>query len=119
MAPANGHRTVKAASDFGAPLTMSIHGPEVCEGEPCAWHHPSDHPMRDWPRILRESTLTERCCPHGVGHPDPDSVAWLDRIVSGSFRKCLSHCKSSSGANCTSSPNNHLVYGSTSIITIF
>ena len=50
------------------------------EGAPeyCFIHNPSNHKMRDWPIILRASTLIERMCPHGVGHPDPDSVAYLN-----------------------------------------
>ena len=34
-------------------------------------HHPSRHNMENWPRHLRETTLVERLCRHGVGHPDP------------------------------------------------
>ena len=44
----------------------------------CAVHRPSEHHMRSWPMLLRSSTLLERLCPHGVGHPDPDSAAYLD-----------------------------------------
>jgi hypothetical protein len=29
--------------------------------------------------------LVERVCRHGVGHPDPDSVAWLERQGFGRF----------------------------------
>lgn len=29
--------------------------------------------MRDWPQVYRDDTgVTERVCPCGVGHPDPD-----------------------------------------------
>ena len=49
-----------------------------CAGTPCPIHAPSRHHMTDWPMTLRASGLTERICSHGVGHPDPDSVAWLD-----------------------------------------
>ena len=50
------------------------------EGAPknCVIHNPSKHHMRDWPMILRSSSLIERQCPHGVGHPDPDSAAYLN-----------------------------------------
>ena len=44
----------------------------------CVIHNPSRHKMRGWPMILRASGLIERRCPHGVGHPDPDSAAYLD-----------------------------------------
>ena len=43
----------------------------------CVIHNPSVHHMRDWPMVLRESTLIERTCPHGVGHPDPDSLDYF------------------------------------------
>ncbi len=29
--------------------------------------------------LVRSSGLTERICGHGIGHPDPDSLSWLDR----------------------------------------
>lgn len=48
--------------------------------EACVIHNPSDHQMRRWPRNLRASALVERMCVHGVGHPDPDSVAFFDSI---------------------------------------
>jgi hypothetical protein len=35
--------------------------------------------MHEEPMVLRESGLVERLCVHGVGHPDPDSVAYFDR----------------------------------------
>jgi hypothetical protein len=54
-----------------------FHGPSVCAGRACPFHNPSNHRMRDWPINLRETGLTERLCPHGIGHPDPDSRRWL------------------------------------------
>jgi hypothetical protein len=44
----------------------------------CVIHNPSRHHMREWPLLLRSTTLLERVCPHGVGHPDPDSAAFLN-----------------------------------------
>lgn len=35
--------------------------------------------MRKWPCTMRASTLIERHCPHGIGHPDPDSADYFDR----------------------------------------
>jgi len=56
------------------------HRPDQCDpDEPCCLHNPSDHRMRDWPMNLRETMLIERMCAHGVGHPDPDSAAWMDK----------------------------------------
>jgi hypothetical protein len=61
------------------------HSKEMCEAsrkagspEHCFIHNPSTHHMRDWPIVVRASTLIERVCPHGVGHPDPDSAAYLN-----------------------------------------
>lgn len=59
----------------------SVHTPYQCSGEPCCIHDPSEHKMREWPMNLRETGLIERLCPHGVGHPDPDSAAWLRRAT--------------------------------------
>lgn len=60
-----------------------FHDPENCEGAFCPLHNPSNHKMRDWPMNLRTDSwafpLIERICPHGIGHPDPDSVAYLER----------------------------------------
>lgn len=57
-----------------------------CRKYGCVIHCPSDHHMRDWPLIWRTGGLFdikpphfERQCPHGIGHPDPDSVGYLMR----------------------------------------
>jgi len=59
--------------------TFIFHAPASCAGSACAIHNPSAHHMRDWPINARESTLIERVCPHGIGHPDPDSLAYFKR----------------------------------------
>lgn len=46
---------------------------------PCTFHRPSKHHMNLWPIVVRETTLVERICKHGVGHPDPDSLRYLER----------------------------------------
>jgi hypothetical protein len=59
-----------------------IHAKEDCDGPPCCFHSPSLHPMIEEKMILRTDwgvPLIERLCPHGIGHPDPDSVAWLKK----------------------------------------
>jgi len=56
------------------------HKAAACAPAPCPYHRPSNHKMRDWPKNVRSSGLTERQCAHGVGHPDPDSLAWLARV---------------------------------------
>lgn len=56
-----------------------VHPPKRCKGEQCTIHNPSQHHMRSWPMILRETALIERRCVHDIGHPDPDSVAWMNK----------------------------------------
>lgn len=58
---------------------VQTHGAKHCKGTQCCLHNPSNHKMATWPIVLREDKnwLCERMCEHGVGHPDPDSVAWL------------------------------------------
>lgn len=56
---------------------LRTHGPSKCAGETCVIHNPSDHHMRDWLMNWRgDRGLMERVCPHGVGHPDPDALAF-------------------------------------------
>lgn len=58
---------------------MKVHSKESCvDGLPCPFHNPTDHPMREWKMALRASGLVERECEHGIGHPDPDSIAFLE-----------------------------------------
>lgn len=56
-----------------------VHRRETCR-PPCSIHSPSEHHMQAWPIVIREDSaaLVERICPCGVGHPDPDSLAFLD-----------------------------------------
>jgi len=68
---------------------LHTHSPSVCAGQRCCIHNPSNHHMNHWPLVHRmdrqvvrngmKLTLSERICPHGVGHPDPDSLDWLAR----------------------------------------
>lgn len=64
------------------PMTLSnIHPPGKCAGQACMIHNPSDHHMRGWPLNWRDDKrVMERICPHGVGHPDPDSAAFLASV---------------------------------------
>lgn len=65
----------------------NVHDPEECQGRGCAIHHPSDHHMVTWrlnwrgrdPLSIKPPHF-ERICPHGIGHPDPDSSAYLASI---------------------------------------
>jgi hypothetical protein len=72
---------------FGAqqgPTLMHVHGRDKCEGRgiPCCIHEPSDHHMRTWPMNWRSDTgVMERACPHGIGHPDPDHMAYVRSLT--------------------------------------
>jgi hypothetical protein len=62
-------------------VLTGVHPDTACEGRGCVIHHPSDHHMRDWPLNWRNDRgLMERLCPHGVGHPDPDDLAWKQTV---------------------------------------
>lgn len=57
----------------GSTREFHTHDSSVCAPHPCCVHRPSNHHMKEWPQHYREDTgVTERICPHGVGHPDPD-----------------------------------------------
>jgi hypothetical protein len=58
-----------------------LHERRRCEGTHCPWHNPSKHSMRAFARHIRfdRAGLVDRICPHGTGHPDPDSLAFLQR----------------------------------------
>jgi hypothetical protein len=61
----------------GDRLLRGLHDPAACEGRACVIHRPSAHHMRAWPLVWRaDRQLMERTCPHGIGHPDPDDVAY-------------------------------------------
>ena len=58
-------------------ILVNIHRAELCQGRHCAIHNPSDHHMRDWSINWRgDKGQIERICVHGVGHPDPDDLAY-------------------------------------------
>lgn len=59
---------------------------EECRELGCVIHNPTDHNLRHLPLRWREAGVFdvkpshfERICEHGVGHPDPDSVAYHAR----------------------------------------
>lgn len=58
---------------------VNVHGSWLCEGRPCVIHHPSAHHLREWRLVWRDDkgvVTAERLCRHGVGHPDPDDLAY-------------------------------------------
>lgn len=87
---------------------LKIHSVDKCEGTFCCIHNPSDHHMKDWPmtiRLDRVGALAERRCIHGVGHPDPDSLAYIDTLIgeenSEGVHGCDGCCKSDECDNST------------------
>lgn len=55
-----------------------VHEASQCEGRNCPIHNPSDSVMKDWPLLWRADTrVMERTCPHGIGHPDIDHLAYV------------------------------------------
>ena len=70
---------------------MRYHTKKACAGQACPFHNPSKHKMRKWPMNLRTDPwafpLIERMCEHGIGHPDPDSAAYMDRNFSEEDKK--------------------------------
>jgi hypothetical protein len=70
------------------PAGLVIHNASMCKGQPCPFHKPSHHHMVNWPINVRldRGALCERICPHGVGHPDPDSLAYFARRQQAGFR---------------------------------
>jgi NTP pyrophosphatase (non-canonical NTP hydrolase) len=64
-------------------VLRGVHSPNQCEERGCVVHHPSDHNMATWPLNWRHGGMFdikpphfERVCEHGIGHPDPDDVAY-------------------------------------------
>lgn len=61
---------------------LFTHARSRCEGDACCIHNPSEHVMSDWPFHWRnDRQLMERTCPHGIGHPDPDDIAYKVRAM--------------------------------------
>lgn len=58
---------------------LLVHRRSSCTGA-CAIHNPSDHPLKDAKTFWRaDRGIMERICEHGVGHPDPDGIAFIMR----------------------------------------
>jgi hypothetical protein len=83
----------------GGEVVYAHHRSE-CLGPNCSVHHPSAHGMTTFPQHFREDrVLMERVCPHGVGHPDPDDLAYKGLFLSdeeaaaeGIHGCCRDHC---------------------------
>ena len=58
---------------------LVTHGQATCE-PPCPIHAPSAHPLNEARLHWRSDRgMWERICVHGVGHPDPDDLAYKQR----------------------------------------
>lgn len=77
---------------------LRVHEPTECRGPFCCIHSPSDHHMRNWPLNWRsDSSMMERLCRHGVGHPDPDDLEfrrwnWPKEMFDGGIHGCDGCC---------------------------
>jgi hypothetical protein len=60
---------------------QNVHHPIKCHERSCVLHNPSEHHMRRWPLLYRQDHLVQRVCPHHLGHPDPDSLAFRELIA--------------------------------------
>lgn len=58
---------------------LTTHAKGACAGQRCCIHRPSDHPLNTAPLNWRSDTkVMERICAHGVGHPDPDHLHYVE-----------------------------------------
>lgn len=79
-----------------------VHKKAICADSYCAIHNPSEHPLKDAKIVLRSGSpfsskphgFVERFCPCGIGHSDPDSVAFYDSIgyTGTDVHGCCGHC---------------------------
>lgn len=73
---------LRTTRDYGQQLgvgPVSVHERGTCHGEFCSIHNPSDHPLKDAPLNWRgDRGLMERICACGIGHPDPDGLAFME-----------------------------------------
>lgn len=79
--------------ETGTGQIVHVHPRADCEarGGHCCIHNPSDHNMVDWPTHWRgDRGLMERICKHGVGHPDPDDIAFKEAMAK-KFGRDASH----------------------------
>ena len=76
--------------------TLKCHPRGWCAGEFCSIHNPSDHPLKDAPLNWRaDRGIMERICVHGVGHDDPDDLAYrkLVGLEASGIHGCCGCCR--------------------------
>jgi hypothetical protein len=57
-------------------ILANFHTSTVCSGD-CPIHNPTPSHMSKWPLNWRQDRyFFERICPHGIGHPDRDSLTF-------------------------------------------
>lgn len=81
---------------LGNSILENVHSKDKCAGRHCVLHDPSDHHMRSWPTLYRaDKGLMERICPCGIGHPDPDDIAWHESQGREGLdvHGCCGHCR--------------------------
>jgi hypothetical protein len=94
MGPATGPNWGEA---LGQTVLKNVHSPRLCAGRHCVLHNPSNHHMVTWPTMFRSDVqfrYMERTCEHGVGHPDPDDIAyfWTSYKIDISIHGCDGCC---------------------------
>ena len=59
-----------------------VHSVDLCaDRDFCVIHNQSVHHMSTWKLLWRsDRRIFERICPHGIGHPDPDDMAYHHSI---------------------------------------
>jgi hypothetical protein len=84
-------------AQVGAGLLVNVHPESACAGRHCVVHNPSNHHMRGWRLNWRDDVgVMERLCPHGIGHPDPDDLAYRRQVGRGNrVHGCDGCCRSS------------------------
>jgi hypothetical protein len=66
--------------ELGTGRISNVHLGDTCEA-PCPIHSPTDHQMRKFRLLYRDDRgIFERLCEHGVGHPDPDNMAYFTKM---------------------------------------
>lgn len=82
----------------GTGQELTVHHRNQCH-PPCPVHDPSDTLMSGFKLHWREDRgIFERICPHGVGHPDPDTMTYLltqygmDRMQAEAVHGCDGCC---------------------------
>jgi hypothetical protein len=58
-------------------VIYNVHPFNKCSGRNCVIHNPSEHSLSDAPLLWRsDKGIFERTCEHGIGHDDPDDLAY-------------------------------------------